>query len=192
MLTETLSKPVEEKEDEFAFIDESNVKDVTTKLFHSSIGEACRKRHIVSNIDLPERIKTLLVIENPVHRIEFDQTAKGAPLMLFDNFKYLINKITTSVNSEVRVGWRCFESVNKKCNIRLNTLDGKVRSISPGGHCHGSNEDDFYRNRMRQQLVSYIVRSGKSVQELSLEGNIFPESLSGLQQCVRRKKKKCL
>ena len=175
-----------------SIIDESNVKDVTTELFNSSIGEARRKRLIVSNIDLPERIKTLLVIENPVHTIEFGQTAKGAPLMLFDKFKYLINKITTMMNSEVRVSWRCFESVNKKCNIRLNTLDGEVRSISPGGHRHPSNEDDFYRNRARQQLVSYIVRSGKSVQELSLGGNISPDSLSGLQQCVRRKKKKYL
>ena len=95
----TLPKPVEEEGEEFSFIDESNVKDVTTELFNSSIGEARRKRLIVSNIDLPERIKTLLVIENPVHTIEFGETAKGAPLMLFDNFKYLINKITTSVNS---------------------------------------------------------------------------------------------
>ena len=70
-----MSKPVEEKGAEFSFIDEYNVNDVTTELFKSSVGQAPKKRLKVSNKDLPERIKTLLVIANPVHTIEFGQTA---------------------------------------------------------------------------------------------------------------------
>ena len=44
LLTKPLTKHVEEKGDEFSFIDESNIKDVTIEPFNSSIGEAHRKR----------------------------------------------------------------------------------------------------------------------------------------------------
>ena len=44
LLTKPLTKHVEEKRKKFSFIDETNIKDVTTEHFNSSFGEAHRKR----------------------------------------------------------------------------------------------------------------------------------------------------
>ena len=104
--------------------------------------------------DLPDWVKLLHKTKNPGHSIEFLVSNYGGPQLLVDSYIFITDIPPKQKTEGLHLYWKCN---NKKCFLRLQTLDGKIkRKAQPNArrtHNHDAPIDSvfFLKDSLRKK-----------------------------------------
>ena len=122
--------------------------------------------------DLPDWIKLLHKTKNPGHNIEFILSNYGGPQLIVDSYIFITEIRPKQKKDGLHLFWRCN---NKKCFLRLQTLDGCIkRKVQPNArrtHNHEAPMHSAARLKIKETLRKKELKSQLPNQEYTLTGS---------------------
>ena len=110
----------------------------------TSLNKQNKKR---PNRILPEKLRSMIIRENPDKDVDFTISLHGGTLFLFNGFLFNRSGGPFLRKDGLTVNWMC---TNRKCNVNLVTIDGIIQDIKRS-HEHGIQMKEFEWNRHKYE-----------------------------------------